>query len=157
MIKRIVFSLLVTLVVSSIVGFIFWPAYGFVRPAVFAFLIQIVIGWAVNSILEQRAAINLEKLANDRIADLAKQSLRLTCPCTKQVQEEVPLRFDKDNFYECSGCNKTVGVRMDVRTALITDMVDVGAQHEEVTRNMQSIVEKNLKSQEKQSELNLDE
>jgi len=66
-------------------------------------------------------ALRLKKLEVDRLKQLSLQGTEVTCPCSQQTKEFVPIRLNKPNYYRCKACKKTVGVFTSVETALVTE------------------------------------
>lgn len=66
-------------------------------------------------------SLRLKKLEIERLKQLSFQGTEVTCPCSLQTKEFVPLRLNKPNYYKCKSCSKTVGVFTSVETALVTE------------------------------------
>ena len=51
------------------------------------------------------------------------QSTTVTCPCDRNLQTTIPIKFNEENTYNCQGCNKQIKVSIETRTALATNPV----------------------------------
>ena len=131
--------IIIALAVSVVGGVIlsewmpFYAGFGLVT------IVQFIIGSITNKVLQYNASIELEKQWTQRISDMSKQTLKLKCPCTKEVSQLVPIRTDEPNFYTCGGCNKNIAVHLTAKTSLMTDIVDIDVTHKQITDTLQNI------------------
>ncbi len=129
-------AIIITLGVSSIAGLIGDPWIGFTSSFGIALLTQFVIGSAVNRIAQSKYAVEYAKAQAVEAAEKAKQTLRLTCPCTDRFEQIVPIRFDTTSEYACTKCTKKICPNINVTTALITDIIDLDASQAAVIKKM---------------------
>lgn len=104
-----------------------------------ALVIQFIIGAAMNQWLQVKTSLEMEKQLTKRIEDAAKQTLKLKCPCTNMVEQIIPIRLDQPNFYKCINCEKNINVGMTAKTALMTDIIDVDATHNQMVQAMSNL------------------
>ena len=139
--KRPWLPIAVALVVSSASGAALYSSIGFLAGFTLATVLQLIVGGSVNKWMEVRTALQMENELTQRIADAAKQSLQLQCPCTTQARQVVPLRFDQQNFYKCINCSKNIGVDLSVKTALVTEIIDLETTHNQLVAAMAEVTE----------------
>jgi hypothetical protein len=104
-----------------------------------ALVVQFIIGAAMNQWLQVKTSLEMEKQLTKRIEDAAKQTLKLKCPCTNMVEQIIPIRLDQPNFYKCINCEKNINVGLTAKTALMTDIIDVDATHNQMVQAMSNL------------------
>ena len=104
-----------------------------------ALVVQFIIGGAMNQWLQVKTSLEMEKQLTKRIEDAAKQTLKLKCPCTNMVEQIIPIRLDQPNFYKCINCEKNINVGLTAKTALMTDIIDVDATHNQMVQAMSNL------------------
>lgn len=128
--------IVIALVISIIGGINLAPLMGFWSGFSITLLIQVIIGSSMNKLAQVKTALEMEKQLTQRISDAAKQTLKLKCPCTNMVEQVVPIRLDDQNFYKCINCEKNISVNLTASTALLTDIINIDATHEQVVKAM---------------------
>lgn len=134
--NRPIISIIIALVISIIGAVALTPWLHFAAGFAATLAFQFVIGSAMSQWLQTKVALEMEKQLTQRIADAAKQTLKLKCPCTKMAEQIVPIRMDEPNFYKCINCDKNINVELNARTVMMTDVVDVDATHNQVIKAM---------------------
>lgn len=134
--NRPIVPIIIAIVVSSIGAIALTPWLHFAAGFAATLAFQFIIGSAMNQWLQTRVALDMENQLTQRIADAAKQTLKLKCPCTKMAEQIVPIRMDQPNFYKCINCDKNINVELNARTVMMTDVVDVDATHSQVVKAM---------------------
>ena len=129
-------SIIIAIVVSIIGAFALNPWLHFATGFVATLAFQFIIGSVTNKWLQTKVALEMEEQLTQRISDAAKQTLKLKCPCTKMVEQIVPIRMDEPNFYKCINCEKNINVELNARTVMMTDVVDIDATHSQVVKTM---------------------
>jgi hypothetical protein len=104
-----------------------------------ALVVQFIIGAAMNQWLQVKTSLEMEKQLTKRIEDAAKQTLKLKCPCTNMVEQIIPIRLDQPNFYKCINCEKNINVGLTAKTALMTDIIDVDATHDQMVQAISNL------------------
>lgn len=84
-----------------------------------------------------------EKLTNERISEYSKQGMETTCPCYKNKKVFIPIRLDTDNSYKCIDCDKNVSVKVDVKTFLATEIIDLDQSEKAFIDAVKKIKESN--------------
>lgn len=139
--KKIVSPIVIALGISIFSGYMtslwseFWIGFSI------ALVLQFVVGMLLNNHYKFIAAVEMEQQLTQRIADSAKQTLKLKCPCTKSIEQLVPIRLDDINVYKCLNCDKGINVNLTAKTALITEIIDIDATHDQVVRAMSSLTD----------------
>ena len=126
--KKIVVSLVLVLLVSSGIGFVFQGLFdsfwkGFTASLICHFLAIVVI----NSLSRKK---NIVAQLEDALGNvLALQTVKVTCPCGKGSYEE-PLFINKDNIFKCEVCRNTFRVDVDYETVLQTNQPSLNSMYD---------------------------
>ena len=124
MFLRIVRSLIITLLVSFVFA---WPATYFgisiASGLVFFTTLQFIGFYFYNGYIQRKKELNDRLIALEEAKILSKISAEITCPCDRNVKALVPINLDERNEYSCPGCEKTIHVIPDFKTALVTTPV----------------------------------
>lgn len=136
---KIVTPIIIALAICTFSGYMtsiwseFWIGFSI------ALVVQFIIGMILNNHYRFVAAIEMEQQLTQRIADSARQTLKLKCPCTKNIEQMVPINLNDINVYKCLNCDKGINVDISAKTALITEIVDINATHDQVINAMSNI------------------
>jgi hypothetical protein len=84
-------------------------------------LIQIVIYNFYTTYVDYKFA----QIAQQREAELSKQGVEVSCPCSQNLKLFIPIILDKDNSFKCLECSKNVAVAVNVKTFLTTEPVNL--------------------------------
>ena len=118
-------SLLITGVVSGIIGTTFWSLdQGFLKPFVLSIILQFIGFWIFNTISQRIFSIKERQLENERIAEFSKQGVEVDCAYCKTTNL-VPVRFDVDNDFECVNCGKPNAIYIGVTVTQKTTPLNV--------------------------------
>ena len=124
MIGKLFRSVLITIGISSFLslashfaGMSFWWTFLVVT------VIQFGLWNLIQYILEWRTAVNLRTIESNMLIELNKTTLDIPCIHCKTVNT-VPIRFDQDNEFQCTDCDKTNSVYIDVEIAAKTEIID---------------------------------
>jgi hypothetical protein len=120
--KKLIYSIAITISVS-ILGGLFCLNFGFNFwiTTLFFFILQFIGFYFYGEHVKRRNAIIEAELEMIAAAELAKITADVVCPCDKKVQNRIPIEMNVDNSYNCSQCNKRIGVILDVKTTLKTE------------------------------------
>ena len=121
MIIKIVKSLLMTLVISTLTALLF-SLFGFELLNVFIITLVVIFiaGFLLGQISETLAVLNNKKLENERIKEFSKQGVSVDCAYCGEVNF-TPIRFDSKNTFACNECNKQNSIYLDIITTQITN------------------------------------
>jgi hypothetical protein len=102
----------------------YWQAFAITTA------VQIIIFYIINTFRD----VSLEKIKNNRIAELSKQGILLKCPCSKQMEEFIPIVLNENNNYDCQFCNKPVSVKIEATTLATTVPVDLDVSQDKLSQ-----------------------
>ena len=118
-------SLTITVSVSLIVGVLFWSlGHDYVKPVVLTMVGQFVGFWLFNTWLRKQHIVQNSKIENERIKEFTKQAVEVECSYCKTVNL-IPVRFDIDNDFNCTNCNKPNAVYVGVTVTQKTTPLNV--------------------------------
>lgn len=126
--------IVIALIISIACGFILMQWMNFFAGFGLALVVQFIVGAAMNQFLQVKTSLEMEKQLTKRIEDAAKQTLKLKCPCTNMVEQIIPIRLDQPNFYKCINCEKNINVALTAKTAMMTEIIDVEASHNQMVQ-----------------------
>ena len=121
MINKIVFSLAVTVLISTLLGLLFYSKFWVVFAL--GFILQFLFFYILNTVYENRLIEKAQKLKLEEFREQTKHFVLIECPCTEKVKQDVEIRFDKDIVYKCNKCEKNIRAIPDVKTLLQTDPI----------------------------------
>jgi hypothetical protein len=114
------YSLGITILVSFIVGaggyFLFGSFWG---TFVITFGIQFILFAVINTFLQRKDQIEVNKLLTQQLDALSKFTIKLTCAYCKQPNA-VPITLNEENRFQCGSCNQVNAVKMQFFAAQIT-------------------------------------
>jgi hypothetical protein len=118
MLKTILLSILITTLVSSLLGLLYIPKFWIIFSL--AFIAQILFFYFFNTWYENNLIEKAEKIKLEQFKEATKNIVAVQCPCDQKNKQEIEIRFDTDTIYLCNKCNKDVKAVLDVSTVLIT-------------------------------------
>lgn len=86
-------------------------------------LLQFVIYHGYLYIVESLTLIKFKQIELKKIAEYSYQVAEVTCPCSSQHKQVIPIRLNTDNQYTCKDCNKLIKVYVNIDTALATEPI----------------------------------
>jgi len=113
-------SLAITGTVAALFGILLWSiGYDPVKVIVFTFIGQLIFFYFFNTIIQSNISIKQTRLENERIAEFSKQGT--TVPCAYcNTNNFIPIRFDVDNNFPCTSCEKVNSVYINITTTQVT-------------------------------------
>lgn len=141
--KNLWIPIIVTFAISAFVGLctISTPL-GFLGGFGLSLVLHFVVGGLFNTYLQYKSDKEFEQIANERIAEINKQTLKLTCPCERSIEQTVPLFFNRQNNYNCAMCAKLIYCNVSVKTTLPTQIIDLDTAQQDVVEKMrQKVIE----------------
>ena len=121
MIQKVLFSLLITLVVSGLLAFLFishWIVIFFLT-----FTIQILAFYIGNTIYENKLIEKAEKIRTEQIKEVTKLVATVECPCGEHFRQDTVIRFDEEITYNCDKCDKVIKLNIDIKPILTTQPI----------------------------------
>jgi len=114
------YSLAITVLVSAIVGaggyFLlgsFWGTF------VVTFGIQFILFAVINTLLQRKDQIEVNKLLTEQLDALSKFTIKLNCAYCK-TPNTFPITLNQENRFQCESCNQVNGVKMQFFATQLT-------------------------------------
>lgn len=121
MLSRILFSLILTSLVSTLAGLLF--ASHFWNVFFLVFILQVLFFYFFNSVYENKLIEKAQQLKLEEFKEQNKQIVLVECPCDEKTQQEVSMRFDRDVIYQCGKCKKNIKAMTSVKTIQTTEPI----------------------------------
>ena len=113
-------SLLLTTVVSGLVGAGGYFITGnFIGWFVVAFGVQFILFAVINTILQRKDQIEVNKILNEQLEALSKASVQLACAYCKTTNL-IPITLNQENRFKCESCNQVNGIKMQFFATQLT-------------------------------------
>lgn len=136
--KNLWMPIVTTISVSIITGLCTYnTTVGFLGGFGLSLVLHFVIGGLFNTYMQYKSNKEFEQITNDRIAEINKQSLKLTCPCDRGIEQSVSLFFNRHNNYTCAVCEKLINCNVSVKTTLPTQIIDLEAAQLDIENKLQ--------------------
>jgi hypothetical protein len=114
------YSLGITILVSVIVGaggyFLFGSFWG---TFVITFGIQFILFAVINTFLQRKDQIEVNKILTEQLNAISKFTIRLNCAYCK-TPNTFPITLNEENRFKCESCNQVNAVKMQFFAAQIT-------------------------------------
>ena len=143
MIKMLLFQATLLIVVAGLIGSVL-SHFGI--PFIIGTLLGVAVQYGVYNAyahgIEAYVVLKAKKLEAAKLKELSYQGVNVTCPCSRKVNEFIPIRVSEPNYYKCGTCSKTVSVFIATETALITEPIantDIGAVETLLTNKINEI------------------
>jgi len=116
----LIYSIGITILVSTIVGaggyFLFGSFWG---TFVIAFGVQFILFAVINTLLQRKDQIEINKILTEQLDALSKFTIRLNCAYCK-TPNTLPITLNQENRFQCESCNQVNSVKMQFFAAQIT-------------------------------------
>ena len=118
MLKSILFSILITGVVSTIGGFLgsYLLGYDTIKCTVTLFVLQLLVFYIWNSVSQSILTIRIEQEQTKQAEYFSQQGVEASCAHCNTVNY-VPIRMDLDNEFQCESCGKPNSIYIDITVA----------------------------------------
>jgi hypothetical protein len=114
------YSLGITVLVSSVVAaggyFLFGSFWG---TFVITFGIQFILFAIINTFLQRKDQIEINKILTEQLDALSKFTIKLNCAYCK-TPNTFPITLNQENRFQCESCNQVNGVKMQFFATQIT-------------------------------------
>lgn len=120
MVKVIIFSLTITFLVSTGIGFVLSGVIGFWQGFVGSVIAQF-LGFYLLS-LRNNNKVSTEPSLSEEILSL--QTIPITCPCGKNTFT-APVFFNTQNDFTCEKCKGKFKVELNYDTILLTEPLNI--------------------------------
>jgi len=125
--KKLIVKLFVSIGITSIISVLiaqcfsneqFWSVFWL------SFIIQILVFYIINTWYYNYLINRVETVKTQRIKELNRNVIKVTCPCSEGYVQAVDYRFDVDeNIVVCEKCNKKFKCKATVNTTLVTEPI----------------------------------
>jgi DNA-directed RNA polymerase subunit RPC12/RpoP len=116
---KLIYSIFLTLSVSSLIALIFkdifWNVFAVVT------ILQIISFIFFNRIYTNRLILALEKNKVEQLKESNRNYTHIECPCSEKYNQLVDIRFDMKNIYRCLHCNKDISATPSITTVNTSD------------------------------------
>lgn len=120
MFKVIGFSLVITLLISTGLGFVLKDVIGFWEGFVAAIIAQF-LGFYLLSLRNKNTIVEEPDLS-DEIINL--QTIPISCPCGKHTFS-APVFYNTENAFTCEKCGSRFKVELNYDTVLLTEPLNI--------------------------------
>jgi len=121
----IIRSLVITSLISATIAGTFWSLdQTFIKPFILSFILQFIGFWLFNTCAEYFYSIKARQLENDRIIEFSKQGISVNCAYCS-TENLIPVRFDDNNDFLCTNCDKNNAVYIGVTVTQKTSPLNV--------------------------------
>ncbi len=115
-------------------------------PILIGIILSLVLQYTLYNcfiyVIDTYTAIRLRKIGVDKLKAEALKGTEVTCPCSIESTEFIPIQFNKPNYYKCKTCNKKLVALAEVETAVVTEPIantDLGSVDKLVTDKLNEI------------------
>lgn len=133
MIKDLLFKLTITSLVSGVIGVCLHPFTGFWSGFGLGFAFQIIINYLYINFVALKLANESDRILNERVDMLTKNSVSFPCPCGNNMFEEIILLQD-DNIFVCRKCNQSVRLSVILTPTVVTTPLDNETQLQKLSQ-----------------------
>lgn len=119
MYKKILLSLGVTILVSTLFALSLTAVLGFWHAFMLAFVGQLVIFYFINDYMILAATNERERILNTRLAYFEQNVTTFECPCGKNIFEEA-IYVNDENVFTCGKCNQIIKANLTVTPIIVT-------------------------------------
>ena len=117
-------SLLITGIISVLIGFALRNVFGFWESVSLAFVIQFVISFAISSLRINKIQNLTGEFESELQQLLDLNEVNIPCPCGNYTHTD-NIFFNLENIYTCQECNNDFKLMVNITPTLVTEIVDV--------------------------------
>lgn len=114
---------MVIAVSSAITFFLVSTGVGIIAAGLISLVLQFAVYNGYIYIVDSITITRIRKIELEKLKELTFQTAEVTCPCSATHKQIVPLRFNTDNQYTCTTCQKLIKVYINIDTALATEPI----------------------------------
>ena len=125
MLKNILFSIIITSVVSTTGGLLcnYLLEYNTIKCIVTLFVLQLLIFYIWNSISQSLLLVRIEQEQTKQAEYFSQQGVEASCAYCKSINF-VPVRMDQNNEFQCDACGKPNSIYIDITVAQKAQLID---------------------------------
>jgi hypothetical protein len=118
--KNILVSLVLTLLVSALIGVL---SSNFLAGFALAFILQVIIFYIGNTMYNNYIITKIEEIKLRQLQEHQKQTTTLTCPCSEGNKQNIEIRINEDVIYKCDKCDKNIKAVHDIKNFTTTQPI----------------------------------
>jgi len=117
-------SILITSIISVLIGFALRNVFGFWEALSLAFVAQFILSFIFSSFRINRVQNLTGEFENELQQLLDLSEISVPCPCGNYTHTD-NVFLNLENIYTCEKCNNDFKLIVNVTPTLVTDIVDV--------------------------------
>ena len=117
-------SILITSIISVLIGFALRNVFGFWEALSLAFVAQFILSFIFSSFRINRVQNLTGEFENELQQLLDLSEISVPCPCGNYIHTD-NVFLNLENIYTCEKCNNDFKLIVNVTPTLVTDIVDV--------------------------------
>ena len=117
-------SLLITSIISVLIGFALRNVFGFWEALSLAFAAQFVLSFAFSSFRINRVQNLTEEFENELQQFLDLSEISVPCPCGNYTHTD-NIFVNLENMYTCEKCKNDFKLVVNIVPTLVTDIIDI--------------------------------
>lgn len=117
-------SLVITLIISTGLGFSFREHFGFWETFVVVTIVQFLVSFLYKSKKIQNDNNLIQDLTNTIDELIEKQQVLVECPCGKNTISTIVF-LNEETVLECDKCNNTFKIVPEIQTQLVTEPLNM--------------------------------
>lgn len=122
MIKKILLSLILTILISAGIGFVLQSIIGFWQGFTAALIIHFLAFYFFNPEKKSQAMVESEQIAFNDL--LQTQTVTVNCPCG-QNPISAPILLNSENIFTCDKCFSKFRVNVSFESVLLTEPFNI--------------------------------
>ena len=131
-------SLLITGIISVLIGFALRNIFGFWEALTLAFVTQFIFSFIFSSFKINRVQNLTDEFETELQQLLDLNEISIPCPCGNYTYTD-NIFLNMENTFTCEKCNNTFKLIINVTPTLVTEVVDVGQAVTDLTRDVKDI------------------
>ena len=131
-------SLLITSIISVLIGFALRNVFGFWEALSLAFAAQFVLSFVFSSFKINRVQTLTGEFENELEQFLHLSEISVRCPCGNYTYTD-NIFLNLENMYTCEKCKNEFKLVIDVIPTLVTDIVDVNQTGVDIAKEMKDV------------------
>ena len=131
-------SILITSIISVLIGFALRNVFGFWEALSLAFAAQFVLSFVFSSFKINRVQALTGEFENELEQFLHLSEISVPCPCGNYTYTD-NIFLNLENMYTCEKCKNEFKLVIDVIPTLVTDIVDVDKTVVNLTKQVKDV------------------
>ena len=131
-------SLLITGIISVLIGFALRNIFGFWEALTLAFVTQFIFSFIFSSFKINRVQNLTDEFETELQQLLDLNEISIPCPCGNYTYTD-NIFLNMENTFTCEKCNNAFKLIINVTPTLVTEVVDVGQAVTDLTRDVKDV------------------